>query len=79
MEFTIDDLNQLIMDLAEEPSDYNPNHVNNNLSNSAQQQQQQQHASTITNNIPNRQYCLIIFNNRHWSQRLRQQATQVIM
>jgi hypothetical protein len=62
MEFSINDLNRIIMDLSNEPSDSN----------------EEEQTLTATNNITDRQYYLIIFNNRTWSQRLQKRSPPVV-
>lgn len=86
MEFSVEDLNRILMDLFNSPQATNtdPSHNNSSApstvkeeSASSNEQQQQGPAPTLTNDMIDRQYLFIIFNNPRWSQSLQRRRTHV--
>jgi hypothetical protein len=83
MEFSIDDLNRIIMDLSNEPSVPSPTHVTSSTStanikqepSSPNKEEEEEKTFPTANNVTDRQYYLFIFNNRTWSQRLQKRST----
>jgi hypothetical protein len=65
------------MNLTNEPSV----HVHNNRSSTAEHNEQssldEEQKPVTSRNKSDRQYCLVLFNNPHWSQRLRRRLPQV--
>jgi len=85
MEFSIDDLDRIIMDLYNEPSVPSPTRVTDSPSATAIKQEpsdsnekEQTFTTTTTNNMTDRQYCFIVFNNRRWSELLQKRSTPVV-
>jgi hypothetical protein len=81
MEFSLLDLNRMMIDLLDEHS----THVqyDSNLSGTSEGSEpsslheQEQQQSLPTPDKSDKQYCLIIFNNPRWSQQLRKRAKHV--
>ena len=77
MEFSDDDLNRILMDLSSIPSaaSDHSHRQNNSTPITAKEDtpnsNEQQPTAVITNNMIDREYVLIVFNNRRWSEGLR--------
>lgn len=87
MEFTIDDLNRIIMNLTNEPVVQSQTHVTSSSSASvtaikqepsSSKEEKEQTFTTTTHNMTDRQYYLIVFNNPRWSQRLQNRPAPVV-
>jgi hypothetical protein len=78
MEFSLDDFNRIMMHLANEPSVHVHHNNSNPLTTVKDEPSILNEQPTSTNNTSDRQYCLIIFNNPSWSQRLRKGSSKVI-
>ena len=81
MEFSIDELNRIIMDVPNQPSVHSSHLDPSSLSTTIKQEQpikDEQPPPIMSDNIAARQYYLIIFSNRTWSQRLQKRPPQVI-
>ena len=81
MEFDLFDLDRILMSLSNEQSvnDHSSNRsfaTEHEQSSRSNEEQGQKTPPIVTANS-DRTYCLIIFNNPHWSERLRKRSKQV--
>jgi hypothetical protein len=79
MEFDLVDLDRILMHLTHEQS-MDVHNVSTDYSSTTEQSQQSnlnEQQTPITTTNEDRHYCLIIFNNPTWSQRLRKRSDQV--
>ena len=82
MEFNLLDIDQIMMNLSNEPSTQDQHDSDSSLvtlkNNESFTSNDSQDESTIMEHDQNRQYCLIIFSNPKWSQILRKRSEHVV-